>query len=108
MPAISRGRGPVPVLITIIDRKSWLVSPGRFSTTVGQAEVTKTVRFMHIGAGFQGPKMDILVADDDPSGRFLLNSTLVELGHSVTEAANGSMPGKHGNAGNTSWLSPIG
>ena len=33
--------------------------------------------------------MDILVADDDPSGRFLLNSTLVELGHSVTEAANG-------------------
>src|SRR5437867_3900453 len=44
---------------------------------------------MHIGAGFQGSKMDILVADDDPSGRFLLNSTLVELGHSVTEAANG-------------------
>jgi CheY-like chemotaxis protein len=33
--------------------------------------------------------MDILVADDDSSGRFLLNSTLVELGHSVTEAANG-------------------
>ena len=56
---------------------------------MGQAEVTKTVRFMHIGAGFQEPKMDILVADDDPSGRFLLNSTLVELGHSVTEAANG-------------------
>src|SRR5216110_1811366 len=44
---------------------------------------------MHIGAGFQGSKMDILVADDDSSGRFLLNSTLVELGHSVTEAANG-------------------
>ena len=57
---------------------------------MGQSKVTRTVRFVHIGAGFQGPKMDILVADDDPSGRFLLNSTLVELGHSVTEAANGS------------------
>ncbi len=56
---------------------------------MGQSKVTRTVRFVHIGAGFQGPKMDILVADDDPSGRFLLNSTLVELGHSVTEAANG-------------------
>src|SRR5207248_804530 len=44
---------------------------------------------MHIGAGFQGSKMDILVADDDSSGRFLLNSTLVELGHSVIETANG-------------------
>ena len=33
--------------------------------------------------------MDILVADDDPSGRFLLNSALRELGHSVTEATNG-------------------
>ena len=56
---------------------------------MSQAKVTRTVRFVHIGAGFQEPKMDILVADDDPSGRFLLNSTLVELGHSVTEAANG-------------------
>jgi len=56
---------------------------------VGQAKITRTVRFVHLGAGFQGPKMDILVADDDSSGRFLLNSTLVELGHSVTEAANG-------------------
>ena len=33
--------------------------------------------------------MDILVADDERSGRFLLNSTLIELGHSVTETANG-------------------
>lgn len=33
--------------------------------------------------------MDILVADDDRTGRFLLNSTLGELGHSVTEATNG-------------------
>jgi PleD family two-component response regulator len=38
---------------------------------------------------FQGSKMDILVADDDSSGRFLLNSTLVELGHRVTEVGNG-------------------
>ena len=33
--------------------------------------------------------MDILVADDDRSGRFLLNSALRELGHSVTETENG-------------------
>src|SRR5438067_1889393 len=33
--------------------------------------------------------MDILVADDDRTARFLLSSTLIELGHSVTEAANG-------------------
>ena len=33
--------------------------------------------------------MDILVADDDCSGRFLLNSALRELGHSVTETTNG-------------------
>lgn len=33
--------------------------------------------------------MDILVADDDRIGRFLLNSALCELGHSVTEATNG-------------------
>src|SRR5205823_3738190 len=33
--------------------------------------------------------MDILVADDDRSARFLLSSTLIELGHSVTEATNG-------------------
>lgn len=33
--------------------------------------------------------MDILVADDDPSGRFLLNSVLQELGYAVTEATNG-------------------
>jgi CheY-like chemotaxis protein len=33
--------------------------------------------------------MDILVADDDPSGRFLLNCTLRELGHSITETTNG-------------------
>ncbi len=33
--------------------------------------------------------MDILVADDDRTGRFLLSSTLIELGHSVTEATNG-------------------
>jgi CheY-like chemotaxis protein len=33
--------------------------------------------------------MDILVADDDRIGRFLLNSALRELGHSVTEATNG-------------------
>lgn len=34
--------------------------------------------------------MDILVADDDRSGRFSLNSALHELGHAVTEASNGS------------------
>jgi len=34
--------------------------------------------------------MDILVADDDRIGRFLLNSALCELGHRVTEATNGS------------------
>jgi CheY-like chemotaxis protein len=33
--------------------------------------------------------MDILVADDDRTGRFLLNSALRELGHSVTEVTNG-------------------
>jgi DNA-binding response OmpR family regulator len=33
--------------------------------------------------------MDILVADDDRTARFLLRSTLIELGHSVTEATNG-------------------
>src|SRR5437773_10399090 len=33
--------------------------------------------------------MDIFVADDDRSARFLLSSTLIELGHSVTEATNG-------------------
>src|SRR6266404_6405804 len=33
--------------------------------------------------------MDILVADDDRTARFLLSSTLIELGHSVTEATNG-------------------
>ena len=33
--------------------------------------------------------MDILVADDDRTGRFLLNSALRELGHTVTEATNG-------------------
>jgi DNA-binding response OmpR family regulator len=33
--------------------------------------------------------MDILVADDDCTGRVLLNSALCELGHSVTEATNG-------------------
>ena len=34
--------------------------------------------------------MDILVADDDRNSRFLLHSALTELGHSVTEAENGS------------------
>jgi DNA-binding response OmpR family regulator len=63
--------------------------PKTVSTTVNQAKLTRTVRFLHIGAGLQGPNMDILVADDDHSGRFLLNSTLIELGHCVTEAANG-------------------
>jgi len=43
---------------------------------------------LRIGAGFKRPKMDILVADDD-SGRFLLNFTLIELGHRVTEFGNG-------------------
>ena len=33
--------------------------------------------------------MDILVADDDCTGRFLLNSALRQLGHSVTETTNG-------------------
>ena len=33
--------------------------------------------------------MDIFVAYDDRSGRFLLNSTLIELGHRVTEVGNG-------------------
>src|SRR2546423_5341232 len=33
--------------------------------------------------------MDILVADDDRTARFLLSSTLIELGHSVTEVTNG-------------------
>ena len=33
--------------------------------------------------------MDILVADDDRNSRFLLHSALTELGHNVTEAANG-------------------
>jgi len=33
--------------------------------------------------------MDILVADDDRNSRFLLNSALIALGHSVTEAENG-------------------
>ena len=33
--------------------------------------------------------MDILVADDDRTGRFLLSSALTELGHSVTEVGNG-------------------
>jgi DNA-binding response OmpR family regulator len=33
--------------------------------------------------------MDILVADDDPTGRFLLSSALTQLGHTVTEATNG-------------------
>ena len=33
--------------------------------------------------------MDILVADDDRTARFLLRSTLIELGHSVTEVTNG-------------------
>jgi DNA-binding response OmpR family regulator len=33
--------------------------------------------------------MDILVADDDPTGRFLLGSALTQLGHTVTEATNG-------------------
>jgi len=33
--------------------------------------------------------MDILVADDDRTARFLLSSALIELGHSVTEATNG-------------------
>jgi CheY-like chemotaxis protein len=33
--------------------------------------------------------MDILVADDDRTGRFLLSSALIELGHSVTEVTNG-------------------
>src|SRR5207244_12742291 len=32
---------------------------------------------------------DIPVADDDRTARFLLSSTLIELGHSVTEATNG-------------------
>src|SRR5678816_2299784 len=50
----------------------------------------------------QGPKMDILVADDDRIGRFLLNSALRELGHSVTEARMDVMPGKLGNASATS------
>jgi CheY-like chemotaxis protein len=38
---------------------------------------------------FERPKMDILVADDDRTGRFLLNSALCDFGHTVTEAANG-------------------
>jgi len=75
---------------------------------VGQAEVTKTVRFMHIGAGFQGSKMDILVVDDDSSGRFLLNSTLSSWDTASSKPRMGLMLGKHGNAGTTSWLSPIG
>jgi CheY-like chemotaxis protein len=33
--------------------------------------------------------MDILVADDDRTGRFLVSSTLIKLGHSVTEVTNG-------------------
>jgi CheY-like chemotaxis protein len=37
----------------------------------------------------QSAQMDILVADDDHSGRFLLKSVLTELGYIVTEAANG-------------------
>ena len=69
-----------------------LVSSSRktVSTTVDQAKLTRTVRFVQTEAGLQRPKMDILVADDDCSGRFLLNSALIALGHTVTEAANGS------------------
>ena len=55
-----------------------------------QAKLARTVRFVHPEVGFQGPKMDILVADDDRTGRFLLSAILIELGHRVTEAANGS------------------
>ena len=52
--------------------------------------------------------MDILVADDDRTARFLLSSTLIELGHSVTEATNGVKRGRLGNASTTSSLSPTG
>jgi CheY-like chemotaxis protein len=48
------------------------------------------VRFVPIRGASKGAKMDILVADDDRTGRFLVNSTLRELGHRVTEATNGS------------------
>jgi CheY-like chemotaxis protein len=44
---------------------------------------------VHRQVGFQRLEMDILVADDDRTARFLLRSTLIELGHSVTEATNG-------------------
>jgi DNA-binding response OmpR family regulator len=64
--------------------------PKTVSIMVGQAKLTGTVRFLHIGSGLQRPNMDILVADDDPTGRFLLNSALMELGHTVTGAADGS------------------
>jgi len=70
-------------------RKTVSFSPSEVFDNAGHAKVTRTVRFLHIGAGLQRHKMDILVADDDRMGRFLLNSTLIELGHSVTEAANG-------------------
>ena len=51
-------------------------------------ELSKRYAFAH-RSWFQAPKMDILVADDDRSGRFLLNFTLIELGHRVTEFGNG-------------------
>jgi DNA-binding response OmpR family regulator len=58
----------------------------------GQSAKTpsRAVRFLHLDSRFQDPEMNILVADDDSSGRFLLNSALQELGHAVTEASNGS------------------
>src|SRR5437773_11232745 len=89
MPAISRGRGPVAVLITTIDRKSWLVSPREVFDNGGPGGSYQNGTLYAHRSRFQGSKMDILVADDDSSGRFLLNSTLVELGHSVIEATTG-------------------
>jgi len=65
-----------------------VVGTGRSIDNADQAEITKTVPFLRIGAVSRA-KMDILVADDDRSGRFLLNSTLIGLGHRVTEVGNG-------------------
>ena len=55
--------------------------------------------------------MDILVADDDRTGRFLLKSVLTELGYHVTEAENGreaweAWQGEHHQLVISDWMMP--
>src|ERR1700730_17840878 len=89
MPAVKAGVTPqlckkrLHTNVSAPIRDSHLLNRQSLTKSLGSKR-TRTVRFLQYSTGFQATPVNILVADDDRHGRFLLNSALSQIGHSVT------------------------